>query len=252
MALINHDQAKIRQYLLGHLSDEEQQKLEERLMVEDNLFEELEITKGELIEEYCSEDLTQNEREWFERHYLASPEGRQRHTFTLALNCLKRPVPVPERLTFSERLAAFFQKWRWAVAVAAPAALVVAIALGVQVSRRSQQSPTSYAFSLNSTVSQRSPSDARYQNVPLNSEIGELRITLRLPAGVKGGTDYRVELDDRHEIKTLNATSHDASSVLVVIPTSQLPEGLYALRLYASKNDGTEQLIPGEYLFQTK
>ena len=50
MALTNHDQAKIRQYLLGHLSDEEQQEIEGRLMTEDDLFEELEISKGELIE----------------------------------------------------------------------------------------------------------------------------------------------------------------------------------------------------------
>ena len=97
MALTNHDQAKIRQYLLGHLSDEEQQKLEERLILEDDLFEELEISKGELVEEYCAGELPEKEHHWFALHYLASPEGRQRHTFTVALNCLKRPVPAPKR-----------------------------------------------------------------------------------------------------------------------------------------------------------
>ena len=109
MALINQDQARIRQYLLGHLSDEEQRKIEERLRVEDALVEELEITKGELIEEYCSGELNQKDHEWFEHHYLASPEGRQRHTFTLALNCLKRPIPTPKRLTWVERLRCFFK-----------------------------------------------------------------------------------------------------------------------------------------------
>src|SRR5215217_1053773 len=96
MALSNHDQARIRQYLLGHLSDEEQQRLEERLMTEDDLFEELEISKGELIEEYCARELTQGEHQWFERHYLASAEGKQRYTFALALNCLKPPIPEPQ------------------------------------------------------------------------------------------------------------------------------------------------------------
>jgi|SRR5215213_3023608 len=250
MALTNHDQARIRQHLLGHLSDEEQQEIEQRLMIEDDLFEELEISKGELIEEYYAGELNQNDQQWFERHYLATPEGRQRYTFTVALNCIKRPVPPP--LTLSERVRGFLQKWRWAVAVAAPAALVIAIGLGLQISRRAQTSSTSYAFSLNSTLSHRSSGDARYQRVPLSPEIGELRINLQLPAGITRGTNYRVELDDRRETKKLNATSHDASSVLVVIPTSELAEGLYALRLYASKDDGTEQLIPGEYLFETK
>jgi hypothetical protein len=51
MVLNNNDQARIRDYLLGRLSDEEEEKIEERLMVEDELFEELEISKGEILEE---------------------------------------------------------------------------------------------------------------------------------------------------------------------------------------------------------
>src|SRR5215212_1890197 len=164
MALTNHDQTRIREYLLGHLSDEEQQKIEERLMVEDELFQELEISKGELIEDYCAGELTEKEHNWFEQHYLSSPEGRQRHTFTVALNCLKRPVPVLQPVTLFEQLRSFFQ--RWAVPIAATAALVVAIAVGWQLSRpKLNTSPTSYAFTLNSTVGQRSPGDARYHRV---------------------------------------------------------------------------------------
>src|SRR5215213_10103739 len=227
MALTNHDQAKIRQYLLGHLSDEEQQEIEKRLMIEDDLFEELEISKGEVIEDYVSGELPEDERQWFEHHYLSSPEGRQRHTFTLALNCLKDPAVAPQRLTLFERFGDFLQKWRWGIAIAVPAVLVVALAIGLQLSRRSQTSAaTSYAFSLNSTVSQRSPSDARYQKVPLTPEIGELRVTLQLPEGVTHGTNYRVELDDRRETKSLNPASHNAKSVLVVIPAAEVPEGL--------------------------
>ncbi len=251
MALTNHDQAKVRQYLLGHLSDEEQQDIQGRLLTDDDLFEELEISKGELIEEYVSGELRENERRWFESHYLSSAEGRQRYTFTIALNCLKHPVLAPQIPSVSERLRAFLTKWRWAVAVAVPAALVVAIGIGLQISRRSQTPPTSYAFSLNSTVSQRSPGDARYLKVPLTPETAELRITLQLPQGVTHGTNYRVELDDRREIRSLEATAHDSNSVLVVIPTAQLTEGLYALRLYSSSDGGSEQLIPGEYLFRT-
>jgi hypothetical protein len=54
MALSTHDQTKIREYLLGHLNDQEQEQIEERLIVDDDLFQELEISKGELIEEYCA------------------------------------------------------------------------------------------------------------------------------------------------------------------------------------------------------
>ena len=71
MALSDHDQTRIREYLLGNLTEEEQQKIEERLMVEDDLFEELEISKGELIEEYRSGELPRREHSWFEQNYLA-------------------------------------------------------------------------------------------------------------------------------------------------------------------------------------
>jgi len=85
MALSAHDQSRIREYLLGHLSHEEQEHLEERLIVDDDLSEELEISQGELIEEYRAGELTEKERQWFESNYLASREGRERYILALAL-----------------------------------------------------------------------------------------------------------------------------------------------------------------------
>src|SRR6185503_2052483 len=119
MALSNHDHERVREYLLGHLDGDELTKLEERLMVEDDLFEEFEISKGELIEEYCAGELNQDERQWFEHNYLASTEGRQRHVLALAIDCLNRPQPVelkpvPQPSLF-EKLGAFFTRPRLAI-----------------------------------------------------------------------------------------------------------------------------------------
>ena len=248
MEITNHDQARIRDYLLGRLSDEEQQEIEERLMVEDDLFNELEVSKCELTEEYCANELAQSERRWFKQHYLASAKGRQEHVFALALDLLKPPVPAPQKLNWFERLQGFLKVHRWALAAAASAAVIIIVA-GPFI--RQTLSPTaSYAFSLTSTASRRSSGEARYYKVPLSPEIGELRVTLQLPEGVQRGTDYRIELDDRGETRNLKPTSQDANSVLVVIPAASLHEGLYALRLYTLKSDGTEELVPGEYLFE--
>lgn len=251
MALNDHDEARIRDYLLGHLSDEEQEKIEERLMVEDDLFDELEISKGELVEEFCAGELSHHDHEWFEQHYLTSDEGRRSHAAAVALNALKRetpgrPAPAPRKLTWFRRLQNFINAHRWAVAAATSAAALILVVISVF----SPAPSTSYAFTLNSTVSNRSSGNARYFKVPLKPDLGELRITLELPAGVTRGTDYRAELDDRGEIKKLKPASHDANSVVVVIPAKSVRENLYALRLYAIKSDGTEELIPGEYLFE--
>ena len=248
MALNNHDQARIRDYLLGHLSDEEQEKIEERLITEDDLFDELEISKGELIEEYCAGELSHDDHQWFEQHYLASADGKQTHAIAVALNAVKCPIPAPQKkTTWFERLQDFLKARSWAVAAATSAAVLIIVA-GLFTPR--PKPSTSYALTLNSTITQRSSGDARYHKVPLNPDIGELRVTLQLPQGVTRGTDYRVELDDRGETRSLKAASHDENSVVVVIPAASVREGLYALRLYAFKADGTEQLVPGEYLFE--
>ena len=116
MALNNQDQAQIRQYLLGKLSEAEQEKIEERLMVEDELLDEFEASKDELVEEYCAGDLEHAERDWFESHYLASAEGRQRQAFALTMdyymkrhasNPAPRTVTPPPSPTFFERFATF-------------------------------------------------------------------------------------------------------------------------------------------------
>src|ERR1051326_566949 len=175
MALNEHDQARIRDYLLGHLSDEEQEKIEERLMTEDALFEELEISKSELIDEYRTGELSHNDHEWFERHYLASAEGRRAHAAAVALDSFNRATPTPSKPTWFERLQDFVKAHRWAIAAATSTAVVIIVASPYIF----RQPSTSYAFTLNSTLSQRSSGDARYFKVPLKPDIGELRITLQ-------------------------------------------------------------------------
>ena len=73
---LNNDQITIREYLLGKLSEDEQQKIEERLMTENDLFQEFEISKGELVEEYLANELSGEEHEWFEGHFLSARGDR--------------------------------------------------------------------------------------------------------------------------------------------------------------------------------
>ena len=261
MVLSNHDQARIREYLLGQLSDEEQQKIEERLMVDDDLFDELEISKGELIEEYCAGELTPPEQDWFEHHYLASPEGRERHTFTLALGCLQQPTPVPaapERLTFIQRLELFFKRPGFAVATATALALVVVVGIGTWRFwpwRFYEGSRVQVPVNLVSSASNRSDGneDPVPPRVTLPPNANELRASLSLPrASTPDIQSYRAELDDRTETKTVKVVEHNASSVVVVIPASDLPRGEYELKLTAIKTDGTEEPVPGSYRFDVR
>jgi hypothetical protein len=247
MAASNNDQTVIRDYLLGKLSDEEQQKIEERLMVEDDLFQELEISKGELIDEYCAGDLNKNEHHWFERHYLASTEGNERRAFVVALESIERPKPARQSVSWFDRLRAFFTPPVIGIATAG-VILVVVVAL----INRSTGSQNSLAVTLANSTIKRSTTEAQYHKIALGPDIDELRLSLTLPASAGPAPKYRAELDNRYETKTLTQAAPDGNSVLVVIPAEALPAGIYAVTLFAIQADGSEQAVPGQYFFEVE
>lgn len=247
MALSTNDQAAIREYLLGKLPDHEQQKIEERLMLEDDLFQEFEISKTELVEEYCAGELGKTERQWFESHFLASSQGKQMYTFAVGLNCLEPSTPAPQRLTLSERLRSLLNKKGWTLAAATAAVLLIVVAVSLLVSRPQPQ--TEVAVVLTNTAGRRGPGDVQIPRVTLGSNAGQLRVSLALPESTARGGNYRAELDDGRNTKTVKLAGQEGNSVVAVIPAAELSRGYYALRLFVVDADRKEQQIPGDYRF---
>lgn len=72
------DRNTIRRYLLGELTQDEQSApVEERLLLDDDFFEEFELVKEDLIDQYVSRELSDEERESFEQQFLTTPERRE-------------------------------------------------------------------------------------------------------------------------------------------------------------------------------
>jgi hypothetical protein len=67
------EEAKLRQYLLGELTLEEQVLVEERLFLDGEYLQLAQAVENDLVDEYAHHDLTDDEREKFERHFLAQP-----------------------------------------------------------------------------------------------------------------------------------------------------------------------------------
>jgi hypothetical protein len=249
MALSDHDQSNIREYLLGKLSDEEQQTIDERLMLDDELFQELEISKGELIEEYSAGELDQKENQWFESHYLASTEGSERRLFAVALDNLEHRQRAPKPVGLFNQIGAFFTQRPRLIGLAT-AGVIVAVAIGVWVSSTTPRN--SLAVTLTNSAIKRSAAESQYPKITLKRDVGELKLSLALPESAKNAAKYRVELDDRYQVKSLTPTGYDGNSVLVIIPAPQVPDGLYALTLYAIQSDGNEQAVAGQYFFEVE
>jgi hypothetical protein len=250
MALNTHDQEQIRQYLLGKLSDAEQEKIDERLMVEDELFDEFEASKDELVEEYRAGDLGRTEREWFESHYLASAEGRQRYAFALTMDHLAQrqsqpvyvPTPVPRPNVF-ERIQQFAAAQPWAFGIAASVVLVVLVGI-IAIRLNSQTQVHVFEATLtNATVKRGGEEGPPPPTIPLLANTTQLKLHLQLPKNAPANTRYTALLDDRVNTNNVEIVASDADSVTITIPRKQLPKGWYTLQLTATTPNGNVQQL---------
>lgn len=95
------EQEVLRRYLLGELSAESQRSLEERLMTDDELYDELLMAEDDLVDQYLAGALSGHVREAFESRFLATPESRQKLSFASALR--KHVAAAPQPRTEAEK-----------------------------------------------------------------------------------------------------------------------------------------------------
>jgi hypothetical protein len=89
----------LRSYLLGELGEEEADRLEQRLLQEDELFELAEAVEADLLAAVDGGDLAPAERERVLRRLASSPQGRERLALARSLNAeaARKAVVVPFR-----------------------------------------------------------------------------------------------------------------------------------------------------------
>jgi hypothetical protein len=75
----------LKPYLLGDLNPDDQERIERRLMVDSEVFEELGWTEDELIDDYLEGALTRRDKEKFESFFLSAPERQRKLGFAKTL-----------------------------------------------------------------------------------------------------------------------------------------------------------------------
>jgi len=86
--------------LLGQLTGENRERFEQRLFVDDDLFEELVPAEDELIDQYLDDDLSKDEAEMFRNHFLITAERQQKLRFAKVLRGYAAAHPA-ERQPYS-------------------------------------------------------------------------------------------------------------------------------------------------------
>ena len=263
MSLNRNDVILIRQYLLGQLSEEVQQATEQRLLTEDALFEELEVTEGELFDEYVSNELTPIDRKQFEQYFLSTPERQSELKFAAGLREYVAKKTIDDDATQRSRTVtkgswlertplAWFGQTQLS-RIAAIAVLLVVIGGAFWFTRLDRHPPTSYAaFTLTISNNDRAGSGSATEvNLPLTAEA--VRLYLKLPEALDQATHFRVELlKESGETLNVERVALIEQSAVIELPATQLSRGQYALKLYVVKPDGTEERINGSYFLSVK
>jgi hypothetical protein len=107
------DEKLLVRYLLRELSHEEMRPLEERLLSDDEYFEQLSAVENELIDSFVRKELSEPERAGFERAFLVSPPRRERVEFARALLSGRPEIQAAvarsqEKISFWGAVRAFF------------------------------------------------------------------------------------------------------------------------------------------------
>jgi len=243
---------EVRQYLFGQLQEADEESLELRLLTEPSFVEEFDTIVDEVTDQYVRNELSGDEGKGFETSYLSTTEGQQKLMFASELldraEASRGAAPVVAKPGFFDWVSGF---WQNQLRLAATAAAVVIIAGGIfLISRSINSGPVHYAV-VNLAISTANRAEGAVPaRVKYESLQAGLQANLAIPEDERGGRDYRVKLVSGNGPEHFLAiASHNDQTVTVQIPISFLNRGSYALQMFRTAPDGTEQHIRGNYFF---
>jgi hypothetical protein len=179
------DEKLIRQYLLDALSEEEQAKIQDRLLCDREFFDRLVIEENELVDDYLRGALTKEQEEKFKSYFLAAPERHQKLRFAKALKKLiSERAPSRPRIEKSPQRKHLFGLKGFSpprFAAGAVAALIFAFAVWVAIEnarlrRRIDNARAAQVEWLErARQSERQLSDEKQRNLELAQEIARER-----------------------------------------------------------------------------
>lgn len=138
MSVTNEDEKLLRRYLLGQLTEAEQEDLEQRLFSDEELFDLLNAMEDDLTDEYVNNSLSGHDRERVESHFLRAPERKQKVKISQAMQkyatnvsaaqAVARAQAPAEKVSWWQSLLASFRWRNPALAAFAAIALMLTLA----------------------------------------------------------------------------------------------------------------------------
>lgn len=237
--------------------------LDERLVTDGAFYEELLVVEDELVDQYLNDELSADERERFEKHFLLTPDRHQKlrfaNTFNRYLNAAEpRPVSIQDMEDAREPTADVAKpppkKWysflpQNPVLAYSLAAAVVLIVAGISwLAWQNTKNPTAgelVAVTLTPGTT-RSEGEIQRISIPPGTGTVELRLSLtksdyiRYRAVVLGEARSPVWTGDNLQAETASGSVF----VEVKVPAQSLPPGDYQVKLSGQLTDGAFEDLP--------
>ena len=270
-------------YILGELSQEEREKLEEQYFVNEETWSELQAVETDLIDCYLRNDLTPAQRAQFEKHFLASPRRQRRLEFArLRMDAASLPEHQAAGHLRPIALARSFV-FQIGFAMAAAVLIVAVVILSAQNSRlrgqfnqaRSQQA--NLQRQLEALQKQAAPTPAIQNQVEfLSTDLPTISLLLS-PGTLRGGQSaghilplssapstvllllelsgerfpaYEAEIQtvEGKEIRRFNSLKAtqvpgEGPVVMVKLPSRLLVRGDYIATLFGKAADGRSEVV---------
>lgn len=253
------DDELVRRYLLGDLPGDEEEALETRLLIEDDLHELAEAVEAEVLEDFARGKLTPGQRERVARYLGVSEEGRLRLAVIQGLAATPAPagrvLPFRPVLPTSDKLRALAAMLVIAIGAVLLGRLIVPLPDekserdSVHIAENTpppaptpaptpQPSPIVFAATI---VLSSLRSAATIPSFDISATTDIVALNLILPAGDEGYPSYRVVLSDAAEQEVTKREDLHVSSnrqLALRMAADQLPSGRYTLTVQGVTPEG--------------
>ena len=247
-------QQDLRLWLLGVLSQEQGELLEQRLITDARAFDEIPIVEEELIDEYLSGELSERESVAFESYFMNSAERRQQFRVAKALRRYveredpfgRHTDPEAENLpSFVKQQPSFLASLNaWKIPLTTTVAILVIVVVWISYKSSPATRGPSLAVFLEPAVQTREGGALQQINVPPNIEIIELHAKL----SKQQSKNYHAVLFDAggntiftNDKLTIDTSGSEIDVVVVPVPAARLTSGQYRLQLDISRPDGSPE-----------
>lgn len=271
-----------RRYLLGAASEDECSAIEQDYLSSEDAIDRIAAAEDDLIEDYLAGQLTQTDRDRFERGYLAAPHHRVR---VEAVRQLMAERPIVERAPLalphrSDEAFALHRPARGNQWLALAASLLLVAVASIWFLRSVRERQPEVAVNNPPTVAAPAPRTLPATPAPMNTprvfavtvspavvRSGDASAAVVVPAGtdvvalqLAGDGDIRTLTPTRVSIRTVAGTEIWRGSVAtpaagargtvarVEVPADRLPADDYLLTLYGSDRSGVEREWSEYYL----